>query len=148
MKGFFFFPFIFISCELITSQHCSGFLSYFDMNQPWSYMYSPSRSPLPPPSPPNYSGSSQCTNPICKTEKETQVYRTDFWTLWEKARVGCFERTASKRVLSIGKQITSPGWMHETGARAWCTGKTQKVKVFLSLKVKMKVLVAQLCDSL
>ena len=27
-------------------------------------------------------------NPICKTEKETQMYRTDFWTLWEKARVG------------------------------------------------------------
>ena len=27
-------------------------------------------------------------NPICKTEKETQVYRTDFWTPWEKARVG------------------------------------------------------------
>ena len=25
-------------------------------------------------------------NPICKTEKETQMYRTDFWTLWEKAR--------------------------------------------------------------
>ena len=37
-------------------------------------------------------------NPICKTEKETQIYRTDFWTLWEKARVGCFERTASKHV--------------------------------------------------
>ena len=27
-------------------------------------------------------------NPICKTEKETHVYRTDFWTPWEKARVG------------------------------------------------------------
>ena len=27
-------------------------------------------------------------NPICKTEEETQMYRTDFWTLWEKARVG------------------------------------------------------------
>ena len=27
-------------------------------------------------------------NPICKTEKETQMYRTDFWTLWEKAKVG------------------------------------------------------------
>ena len=26
-------------------------------------------------------------NPICKTKKETQMYRTDFWTLWEKARV-------------------------------------------------------------
>ena len=27
-------------------------------------------------------------NPICKTEKETQMYRTDCGTLWEKARVG------------------------------------------------------------
>ena len=31
-------------------------------------------------------------------QKKTQMYRTDFWTLWEKARVGCFERTASKHV--------------------------------------------------
>ncbi|KAB0362719.1 hypothetical protein FD754_006875 [Muntiacus muntjak] len=38
-------------------------LSYIDMNQPWSYTYSPSRSPLPPPSPPDSSGSSQCTRP-------------------------------------------------------------------------------------
>ena len=63
-------------------------------------------------------------NPICKTEKETRMYRTDFWTLCEKARVGCFERTAC--ILSIVKQITSPGWMHETSAWAWCTGKTQR----------------------
>ena len=27
-------------------------------------------------------------------------------------------------ILSRVKQITSPGWMHETSARAWCTGKT------------------------
>ena len=27
-------------------------------------------------------------NPICKTEKETQMSRTDFGTLWEKVRVG------------------------------------------------------------
>ena len=27
-------------------------------------------------------------------------------------------------ILSIVKQITSPGWMHETSAQAWCTGKT------------------------
>ena len=26
--------------------------------------------------------------PICRTEKETQKYITDFWTLWEEARVG------------------------------------------------------------
>ena len=29
-------------------------------------------------------------------------------------------------ILSIVKQITSPGWMHETSARTWCTGKTQR----------------------
>ena len=27
-------------------------------------------------------------DPICETAKETQMYRTVFWTLWEKARVG------------------------------------------------------------
>ena len=37
-------------------------------------------------------------NDICKTEEETQIYRTDFWTLWEKAKVGWSERTASKHV--------------------------------------------------
>ena len=37
-------------------------------------------------------------NPICKTEKQTQMYRADIWTLWEKARVGCFERTVLKHV--------------------------------------------------
>ena len=62
---------------------------------------------------------------LCKTEKETQMYRTDFWTLWEKAKVGCFERT----ILSIVKQITNPGGMHETSAQAWCTGKTQRNQV-------------------
>ena len=27
-------------------------------------------------------------DPVCETAKETQMQRTDFWTLWEKARVG------------------------------------------------------------
>ena len=36
-------------------------MSYIDKNQPWFYMYSPSQSPLPPPSLPSPSGSSQCT---------------------------------------------------------------------------------------
>ena len=26
--------------------------------------------------------------PICETAKETQMYRTEFCTLWEKVRVG------------------------------------------------------------
>ena len=55
------------------------------------------------------------------------MYRKDFWILWEKARVGCFERTAC--ILSIVKQITSPGGMNEAGARAWCTGKTRRNRV-------------------
>ena len=46
------------------------------------------------------------------------MYRTDFWTLWDKVRVGYSERIALK-------QITSPGWMHETSAQGWCTGKTE-----------------------
>ena len=44
--------------------------------------------------------------------------------LLEKARVGYFERTAC--ILSIVKQITSPGGMHETSGRGWCTGMTQR----------------------
>ena len=27
-------------------------------------------------------------NPVCKTAKETQMYRTVFWTLWERVKVG------------------------------------------------------------
>ena len=32
----------------------------------------------------------------------------------------------SVSMLFSQKQITSPGWMHETSAQGWCTGKTQK----------------------
>ena len=35
-------------------------------------------------------------------QKKRQMYRTDFWTLWEKARVGCSERTALKQVYYQG----------------------------------------------
>ena len=53
-------------------------------------------------------------------QKETQMYRTDFGTLREKARVGCFERTASKHVYYLGwnrspaqvgcmRQVLGPG---------------------------------------
>ena len=48
------------------------------------------------------------------------MYRTEFWTLWEKARVGYFERTASKHVYYLGwnrspaqvgciRQVLGPG---------------------------------------
>ena len=43
---------------------------------------------------------------------------------------GMFQENSIKTcVLSRVKQITSPGWMHETSARSWCTGKTQRDRV-------------------
>ena len=43
---------------------------------------------------------------------------------------GMFQEDSIKTyILSMVKQITSPGWMHETSARAWCTGKTQRGRV-------------------
>ena len=39
------------------------------------------------------------------------------------------ENSIETCILSIVKQITSPGWMHETNAWAWCTGKTQRNRV-------------------
>ena len=40
---------------------------------------------------------------------------------------GMFRENSIKTcILSRVKQITSPGWMHETSARAWCTAKTQR----------------------
>ena len=40
------------------------------------------------------------------------MYRTDFWTLWEKARVGCFERTASKHAYYL--------WWNRSPAQVGC----------------------------
>ena len=39
------------------------------------------------------------------------------------------ENSIETCILSRVKQITSPGWMHETSAWAWCTGKTQRNQV-------------------
>ena len=39
------------------------------------------------------------------------------------------ENSIETCTLSRVKEITSPGWMHETNAWAWCTGKTQRDRV-------------------
>ena len=39
------------------------------------------------------------------------------------------ENSIETCILSRVKQITSPGWMHETSAGTWCTGKTQREQV-------------------
>ena len=56
--------------------------------------------------------------------KETQMYRTDFWTLWEKARVGWSERIASKHVYykvwnRLLVQIGCMRQVHRVGALGW-----------------------------
>ena len=37
-------------------------------------------------------------NPVYETAKETPMYRTVLWTLWERERVGRFGRMALKHV--------------------------------------------------
>ena len=37
-----------------------------------------------------------------------------------------WENSIETSILSRVRQITSPGWMHETSAQGWCTGKTQR----------------------
>ena len=39
------------------------------------------------------------------------------------------ENSIETCILSRVKEITSPGWMQETSAQAWCTGKTQRDQV-------------------
>ena len=40
-----------------------------------------------------------------------------------------WEKSIETSILSRVKQNTSPGWMHETRAQAWCTGKAQRDKM-------------------
>ena len=58
------------------------------------------------------------------------MYRRDFWTLWEMARVGCFERTASKHVYYLGwnrspaqvgcmRQVLRPGALGRPRGIGW-----------------------------
>ena len=58
------------------------------------------------------------------------MYRTAFWTLWEKARVGCFKRTASKHVHYLGwnrspaqagcmRQVLGPGTLGRPRGIGW-----------------------------
>ena len=43
---------------------------------------------------------------------------------------GMFQENSLKTCISsMVKQITSPGWMHETSAQACCTGKAQRSQV-------------------
>ena len=58
------------------------------------------------------------------------MYRTEFWIMWEKVRVGCFERTASKHVYYLGwnrspaqagcmRQVLRPGALGRPRGIGW-----------------------------
>ena len=61
------------------------------MNQPWSYMCSPSRSPLPPPSPPDPSGSSSALGP-----STCLMHPTWAGDLFHPGSYTCFDAVLSK----------------------------------------------------
>ena len=64
-----------------------------------------------------------------KRKRDTDV-QNRFWTLWEKLRVGCFERTASKHVYYLGwnrspaqagcmRQVLRPGALGRPRGIGW-----------------------------
>ena len=64
-------------------------------------------------------------DPIWEAAKETQMYKTVFWTLWEKARVGWFERIALKHVYyNMWNRLPVHVRCMRQGAQGWCTGMT------------------------
>ena len=66
-------------------------------------------------------------NPVCKTAKETQMYRTVFWTLWERARVGWFGRMALKHVYyHMWNESPVQVQCMILDAWGWCTEMTQR----------------------
>ena len=103
------------------------------MNQPWIYMYySPSRSPLPPPSPPDPTGSSQCTSP----EHLSHASNLGWWsvllvlskTYHKECSVQCFVEQNLPVSFQIGKDRPNASLVMEPW-RLWssstCSSKYQ-----------------------
>ena len=95
---FFFLPhilfYLFIYFYFLTLQYCIGFAIYQNESAPGIHVFTilnppPSSLPIP------CLWSSQGTSP---RHPETLMYRTVFWTLWERERVGWFGRMALKHV--------------------------------------------------
>ena len=61
--------------------------------------------------------------------KQKKRHRCTEQTLGEGESEMFRENSIETSILSRVKPITSPGWMHETSAWAWCTGKTQEDRV-------------------
>ena len=69
-------------------------------------------------------------NVVCKTAKETQMYKTVFWTLWERARAGWYGRMAWKHVhYHMWNESPVQFWCMIQGAWGWCTRMTQRDRI-------------------
>ena len=63
-------------------------------------------------------------------KRDTDVQNSLLEKSVREGKGGMFRKNSIETcILSIVKQITSLGWMHETSAWAWCTGKTQRNQV-------------------
>ena len=59
-------------------------------------------------------------------KRDTDI-QNRLWDSVGEGEGGIFrENSIETSILSRVKQITSPGWMLETSAQGWCTGKTQR----------------------
>ena len=62
-------------------------------------------------------------------KRDTDV-QNRLWDSVGEDEGGMFHKNSIETcILSRVKQITSPGWMHETSGWAWCTGKTPRDRV-------------------
>ena len=66
------------------------------------------------------------TTLYAKQKKRTDVQNRLLYSVGEGEGGMVKENNIETSILSRVKQITSPGWMHETSAQGWCTGKTQR----------------------
>ena len=64
-----------------------------------------------------------------KQEKRHRCTEQTFGLCGRRREWDVLRNSIETCILSRVKQITSPGWMHETSAQGSCTGKTQRDRV-------------------
>ena len=65
-------------------------------------------------------------SPYMQNRKRDTDVQNRLWDSVGEGEGGMFrENSIETSILSRVKQIASPGWMHETSAQGWCTGKSQ-----------------------